>query len=255
MHKSLRRLPLRILWAGCHQVNGQSAGPLHQHDVWEMLCCREGRAVCRVTDCRHDLEPGTFLLVPPRTPHAEAPDMDHSIYSVGIAASAAQPWPASGRDDPQRSVQRLCAEIVAEFATKRRRRGAMLDLLAQQLRLVLDRLASEAVLPAAEATVRKAEALMHASHASGTDVAKIARLIQTTPATLRRHFAQLRDCSPLESLQKIRLRHALHLLAHSDLTLADIAAICGYHSASHLSRCVKATKGKSPGRLRGKITA
>jgi transcriptional regulator GlxA family with amidase domain len=54
----------------------------------------------------------------------------------------------------------------------------------------------------------------------------------------------------MSHLQAVRARRAISLLHNSTLTLEAIASMCGYDSASHLSRMVKRSTGKSPGTLR-----
>jgi AraC family transcriptional regulator len=57
-------------------------------------------------------------------------------------------------------------------------------------------------------------------------------------------------CSVHDWVATRRLDRARALLRETALPLADIAAACGYASASHLSRHVKAATGATPGQLR-----
>jgi len=98
--------------------------------------------------------------------------------------------------------------------------------------------------------VRAVEQWFEEAYSSPISIAGAARRVGVSPSSLRHYFAEQRGLSPQEALQQVRLRHALTLLRTSDLGLASIAERCGFHSASHLSRRVKAATGSSPGRLR-----
>ncbi|MGM9482410.1 helix-turn-helix domain-containing protein [Roseateles sp. NT4] len=68
------------------------------------------------------------------------------------------------------------------------------------------------------------------------------------------HFARMfrasMGCSVHDWVAARRLDRARALLGDTDLPLADIAAACGYASASHLSQRFKAVLGTTPGQFR-----
>jgi transcriptional regulator GlxA family with amidase domain len=105
-------------------------------------------------------------------------------------------------------------------------------------------------LSAAERAVREAERLFEERFARPVSIAAVAAEVGISGSALRAHFAIQRGCSPAHALQKVRLRQALALLSGSDLALDQVASTCGFHSASHLSRHVKAATGEAPGRWR-----
>ncbi len=81
-------------------------------------------------------------------------------------------------------------------------------------------------------------------------VADIAKRIHISESSLYSYFATFRGQTPMAALQAIRLRHALIHLHHSTRTLDTIASLCGYCSASHLTKHVKSATGSPPGKLR-----
>ena len=91
---------------------------------------------------------------------------------------------------------------------------------------------------------------MESRYAQSISVEEVAQHVGMSPSRLRAHFVRLRGRSPQATLQAIRLRQATDLIRHSSLKLEAIADLCGYHSASHLSRYIRRETGKSPGRLR-----
>lgn len=66
----------------------------------------------------------------------------------------------------------------------------------------------------------------------------------------RQAFHEERGHSPVERRMQLRTCRAVRLLRSSTLKLKAVAELCGFHAASHLTRCIKAAEGCSPGALR-----
>jgi len=80
----------------------------------------------------------------------------------------------------------------------------------------------------------------------GRDVKSVAQTLGVSYLTLYRKFRQATGLAPKEYAREIRLARAEDLLAGTDLSIKEIAARLGYHSASHLSLEFKKARGKSP---------
>jgi AraC family transcriptional regulator len=65
-----------------------------------------------------------------------------------------------------------------------------------------------------------------------------------------RAFRQSTGRTPHQLLMQERVLNAKNLLEHSDRTLADISAICGYANQSHLCRAFRRCFGHSPSTAR-----
>ena len=61
-----------------------------------------------------------------------------------------------------------------------------------------------------------------------------------------RLFKQAQNCTPHEYIVGVRLRQGVHLLLTTTLTVGEIAAAVGFHSASHFSSCFRANYGMTP---------
>ena len=59
------------------------------------------------------------------------------------------------------------------------------------------------------------------------------------------------DISPTRYLQELRLTHAVHLLATTDLSTSAIARLVGYHSADALRAVLRLRRGHSVSHARG----
>jgi AraC-like DNA-binding protein len=133
----------------------------------------------------------------------------------------------------------------------------MRALLVEQLDVLLQRAQEQRGLTPNERLIRAAEQIIDERFATTLQIKQVAQELGVSPSHLRAQFLYWRGQSPMAYLQAVRARHAIGLLHTSTHTLETIAGMCGYDSASHLSRMVKRVAGKSPGavRLQGQSTA
>lgn len=92
------------------------------------------------------------------------------------------------------------------------------------------------------------ELAMH--HDASMSVARLARLVCTTPRTLERDFARKVGMSPAHFLTVQRYVRALDLVLRSDRELSDVALQAGYSDQAHMSRDFSHRLGISPLRAR-----
>jgi AraC-like DNA-binding protein len=253
MHKSLTALhesTVRLKFVGTYYASEGKHYPPHSHSTWELIYYRTGRIECVVDGASNITQPGMVLLIPPGAIHEDRALSGYSQIFIRITALKDQPWPRVCYDDTDGSWETLCRTIEHEWRNESQYRPEMLNLLAHQLDLRLRHAAPEGLNDPWEETVRAAESLMEAKYSQALSVEEVAMQVGMSPSRLRAHFVRLRGRSPQATLQAIRLRQATDLIRHSSLKLEAIADLCGYHSASHLSRYVRRETGKSPGRLR-----
>jgi AraC-like DNA-binding protein len=227
---------------------GRHAGP-HSYAVWKLTYYREGRIDAFVDGVRHPVGPGSVLAIAPRGLHAERAHTGYANTYLLINAPASWPWPALVEDDDEGTLGRCFAAVVRESASAGRHSAAMIGALLTQIDVVLRR-AGRATSAAGD-PVTVAEQIMATEHTGPLRIADLALRVGVAVSTLRAHFAAELGTSPQARLLQIRLQHATDLLGTSDLTVEAIAARCGFHSASHLSRRLRADTGRSPGQFRG----
>lgn len=248
-------MELHLLWAGSHTAPQGHDFPLHtHHHEWEVVFYRVGLIQAAVGTDIYEAAPGTVVLTPPGTAHAEYALTAYANIYAGIDAPAEHPWPRICEDDAEQSLSHLFRLLVQEWQTQRPERETMLTLLVQQLDLLFRRAASAQHWSIAEKLVADAERYMQEQSHRPLTIGEIAQALGVSPSSLRQYFARQRGISPMEFLQRQRAQHARELLHTSDLTLEAIARLCGYDSASHLSRHLKKITGKRPGALRSALT-
>ena len=226
--------------------------PRHRHTTWELIYYRSGHIDCVLEAEVLQTRPGMVLVIPPRTFHS---DHAHTAYSqIYVRLERHAPlgvWPHVTHDDHARTLGYLFGALAREWgAPPAPERTELLGLLVRHLDIALRRKAHEPPGRSAEWTVREAERLFEMRLRDAPTVQEVAAELEIAPSTLREHFAHLRGCSPLNHLQRLRLGRALELIGSSSLNLEEIAGLCGYYSASHLSRNVKKATGHPPGHFR-----
>jgi AraC-like DNA-binding protein len=241
---------LRLCGAGTYDAQDARDIPPHQHSSWELVYYRSGKVRCSVGGKSYEAQSGVLVTTPPRTPHGEHAAGPYSTYYVSVEAPPGTDWPTLCVDDADYSLGRICGAIVREWNGSAPDKEQMLDLLLGQLDLHLRREGSRQKMSVGEQIVRKAERLLEERYATRVTVESVAREVGISSSSLRTHFGRARGKTPIQHLHSVRVQHALQMLRTSSLTLERIADLCGFDSASHLSRHIKRATGTSPGSLR-----
>ncbi|MGW5189827.1 AraC family transcriptional regulator [Kribbella sp. NPDC004138] len=234
----------RLLGAGVHTAAPGKDYPPHAHTSWELVYYVRGRITCPVGDETYDATPGTVLLTPPHTWHAELSRTGYANRFLQVDAATTHPWPRLCYDDTDHTLRRVFDTLVRETD------GEIRSLLLAELDLRLKRAAATPPQTPAEQLVAQAEQLFEERFATGLRITQVAADLGISPSGLRAAFARLRKTSPQAALQAVRLRHALAHIRNSTLPLQAVADLTGYHSVSHLTRHVKSATGAPPGALR-----
>jgi AraC-like DNA-binding protein len=245
MHKSPR-----LLGAGVHTAAPGKDYPPHAHTSWELVYYVRGRITCPVGDETYDATPGTVLLTPPHTWHAELSRTGYANRFLQVDATTTHPWPRLCYDDTDHTLRRVFDALVRESTHPTPDSVELRTLLLSELDLRLRRAAATPAVTPAEQLVAQAEQLFEERFAGGLRISRVADELGISVSGLRAAFARLRNTSPQAALQAVRLRHALAHIRNSTLPLQAVADLTGYHSVSHLTRHVKSATGAPPGALR-----
>lgn len=71
-------------------------------------------------------------------------------------------------------------------------------------------------------------------------------------SSLQRYFMRRFGISPKQYILRLRLEKAMDLLTQNDLTIAEIAAACGFDDTKYFSRIFKQSYGISPSHIRSR---
>lgn len=96
-----------------------------------------------------------------------------------------------------------------------------------------------------EEPVNKVYAYLYNHFKENITLQDIARHVRQNPSALCRYFKQRTDKSIFQCLAEIRIEHACKLLAHSGMTVSQVAYESGYNSLTHfISQFERHTKRK-----------
>jgi AraC family transcriptional regulator len=260
---------LRYLATG--RIRWKSGMRCNTRTNWEFYAVIDGRCGLVVKDgVRPHLHEHTLWVLAPEFPHGWIDDGHHTYHRLSFHfGSVPHPldeivrqsggWlarPLSKADilrleDIARHLeQHFCHPIVASSLHFQR---GLMDLSL----LLLDgqRRATEPMALTDVASFRVERALSwFAEHlARNPSVKDVADVVHVSTSHLRRLFAEVRQASPKELFRRVRLEKAHELMGNTNLTLDEIAGLCGYANASHFCRDYKAVHHFTPSTWRRRL--
>lgn len=87
---------------------------------------------------------------------------------------------------------------------------------------------------------------MDANFSREININDIAVHFSITPAYLSRIFKKYADVKPIDYLTNCRIQHACHYFTHSQLSVKDVAQLCGYSNQYYFSKAFKQETQLSP---------
>jgi AraC-like DNA-binding protein len=259
-------------------------GPIH-HDAqgrprWQAVSGAAAAALATpAPGTTHACGPGTFLIIPPDTPHltvvASGPSTRACIHFDWLAGDAPpapvctvppeRPDPALLRRAPgwapqgvvfgnvraRRAVDDLIHTFFRRWNTRRHDerlacRGTMLELLV--------RLLGDADTEAASSN-ELAQAVKDRLERHLADPRSLPELLTDLDRSYEhccRVFTATFGVPPLRYLTAARIEQAKHLLRQGDVAIATVARAVGYADAAYFSRVFTAQVGLGPRRFRGR---
>lgn len=100
------------------------------------------------------------------------------------------------------------------------------------------------------ARIEPALALIHAEHLSDTSTGKLALACRVSESQFNRIFRQIIGVSPRQYILRNKLETSKELLAHSNLTLSEIAIQVGFYDASDFGKQFRKQENLTPRQYR-----
>ena len=104
------------------------------------------------------------------------------------------------------------------------------------------------------AGLTKAVRLVEKDHAKEWLLKELAREAGMSVRGLVKAFVRCRDVTPAKFIARVRVREAAHLLAHTGLTIDEIAERSGFSNRFHFSRVFRQIAGEPPAHFRAAHT-
>lgn len=252
--------PMRFIGGWKQPVGLGACCRMHSHPAIEIVYHRGGKGVTRL---RHgeslDFEPGSFVVYAPNAKHDQImtePGDDlciHILAPTSLTLSGSMMIPPQSREN--------CNREEAHYLTTGRPAAdegeqSILNLRATALLFSLIRAASAHSSPTEDPTssyVEQAEQYISENFATIKSVGAIAQHIGISHDHLRHVFRAKRGESLVCQLNKVRIARARSLLAHSRLTLKEIASLCGFKDEYYFSSVFARLSREAPGQYRQRI--
>ena len=127
--------------------------------------------------------------------------------------------------------------------------GVILEILAEGARTAGTRPAT-----GAPRWLNRAREIVETRFLEPLSLAEIASAVGVHHVHLSREFRRHNNCTVGELIRRRRVEHACHLLAHTQMSLAEIALTCAFSDQSHFSLMFKRHMGMTPSKFRN-VTA
>ncbi|MFO1451670.1 MAG: AraC family transcriptional regulator [Opitutaceae bacterium] len=240
----------------------------HSHDFFELSLVLEGECTWKIGRRSVHLSRGDALLVPPHINHYEKVPEDKvaRIAWVGFEFEAAPrvppallgPLPA-GRHSSE--LQALLQLIYSEHQSSELGSAERAKLVLREVLIVLCRALDQPKSdgqepPSARMSLRQSQIARSAARyltenlARPLSVREVARYHSLCTPHFSAVFRRYHGLSPQRFLHHARIAHAKALVSAGELTIKEIAAICGYVDAAHFCRRFKETTGVTPKQYR-----
>ena len=249
------RVPLAVNCAGYVSMTRDflTTGCRHDYylqlmDVGEMFCGADGEG--------KRFAAGEFIVYPPEMPYRYGltEDAEMGYYWVHFTGNyAGKLLENSGilpgrvyrlKEEIPSSVRRTFGEMFREFMIHGR---GYEDLCAAQLTAVLVELGRSVTDGGTGRETRFAGLLeyIHRHYTEDLCIAELAESEHLSVSRFREVFRRTFGCAPSEYIIGLRLQHARDLLSGTNLTIAEIAEMCGYGDELYFMRLFRKKTGMS----------
>ena len=260
---------LQLLWVARSHLACGDVIRAHSHDYYHLLCVCSGQLQFTLGDTTAPLPAGDLVIVPKGAIHHfenQSPDTAH-YYEVKFTV----PGSALGRtvqlcegfvrSDP--FAARLVEHIANEYLCCRTQKDS--SAAAALSTLIFHLTADQRLIDEGEPEIidttgysdlaRSVIDYLCAHYSQSVTLDDVSAGVGITKNYLCNAFKRNTGITILECLNLIRIRKAAELIVYSDLSLAQVAQLCGYVSVSHFNRVFAHYIGLPPGQCRRAYSA
>lgn len=226
---------------------------LHEHALAYFTLLVAGKYEETHEDVTARYEPFSIAFHPPKLVHWDQMGDDTTLFAIELG----EEWQAriglhfdtsAWRLELQHGeavwlAVRLLNQFVDEELDALEADAVVSEMLGIALRLV-DRDRPQ------RAWVNAVKTLLRERYAEHLSLEVLAERAGVHPASLARGFRLDEGATIGDYVSRLRVQHACRLVSNDAMSLADVAAACGFADQSHLTRVFKSVTGLTPGLFR-----
>jgi len=254
--------PLLFAHGMRHPARVRTYCPRHRHSALEIVYHPVGKGVTQVDDGEIRFDEGSVVIYAPRQEHDQRMEKDGEDLCLKIETAPGSPtFPPHSLYVPHvnspavlEDIRALAEGDTGETATQK----GIFDLRATVILLTLLSEALEAwkqeKTSRTERYILQIEAYMRENFHKMESLADLSREIGISPDHLRHLFKASRGKSLIRRLNELRIARAKALLVHSQLSLKQIATLCGFKDEYYFSVVFKKLTLTAPGYYRKMVS-
>ena len=234
-------------------------GFTHQHKYFELVYVRRGTAIRLMSDAKIPVSAGDYYVSNPLSAHGyeqmedfevvhclflpeylnqaltDCPSISSLLADRVLRFGVPVDMPIADRvfHDTDGAVRRIIARMEKEQTECKTGYMEMLRCYLTQI-LVLAVRAGENRFP--HEAVTKVMEYLKAHYSEALSLDKLSQLVGYSPQYLSSLFSEEVGMSIQAFLQRMRIEEASRLLAHTELTMAEVASAVGYQDTRHFSK-------------------
>ena len=261
-------------WIKTSAKGDGATSPIHIHDRCELLYLIEGSAEMNIGNAKYTLTPQSLAIVGALEPHDLKPTsypytrigmhIDTSLLdSIGIPSSLSAILKGHTEDfchvislSEATGAEKLSREIFDEYMGRDEMSDKLASLLFHELLIKIRRLHPESFpAPDNDSEMAEAKRYLDKHFAEDISVNDLAGRFFLTPSHFIVRFKKHTGYTPCKYKGVRRLEHARTLLADRNLTLGEIAEMCGYADLNSFVRSFRQAMNVTPGQFRALSSA
>ncbi len=229
--------------------------PRHSHEHAEFACSLEGVHWSLHSNAGYTCRPGTLRFLPAGEPHENYFPTGARCLRVELPSSILDRAREFGvvLSLPGELTTPEDASLTQRLFKEFRQNDDLSPLSIEELSFQLLQECSNE--PACQREqlpewLRRTREMLHEESASRLTLAELAHSADRHPVQVCRQFHRRFQCTIGEYVRRLRVGRAQSLLTSSDLSLAEIALVCGFSDQSHFTRAFRSLTGTPPRKFR-----
>ena len=231
--------------------------PPHSHSLWEFTLNTHGSGETRIGDKVYPFTEGTIVCIPPGMPHCRWCDYgfnDFYFHTDTFLTVDRKPFstdrPIILQDDCDGSIQTLFSLLFKLYYRKRPEERAVVHTLFESLlQLIVVRIGIQQTDPLEGLVDQVKSSIILSFTNPEINLSEILSSSHYSENYMRKKFKDVTGMTPLEYLTKLRIDYALQLLSQKkrlNLSVSEVARMCGFHDVHYFCRIFRAKTRLSP---------